>query len=889
MIGQTVSHYRIVEKLGEGAMGVVYLAEDTHLGRQVAIKFLSDAQHHTYRARFLREARAVSTLSHRHIAVVHDYGETPEGQPFIVMEYIKGKTLSDLLHASSLTIKQSVEVVAAVAEALGAAHARGIIHRDIKPSNVLVDKEGEVKVLDFGLVKQLHDEHAPGVGPDANTLLARTSSNIIVGTPLYLSPEQAMGGDVDARSDLFSLGALLYECLAGKPAFSGKSVIEIGAQILHFNPVRPSSINKRVNPELDRISLKALAKKPEARYQTASEMVADLEAALKALDNDDSHRTQRLVASKQSQSSALKSFSNSLRRPRLSISFFVLTLAVVVGGVWATFQWRKTSATVPFQNMQLTRLTNTGKSLQAAISPDGKYFAQVVSEAGQESVVVNHTATESAVVIVPPSAVRYHGLTFSHDGNYIYYVSSEKNDLGLLSRVPVLGGAIKRIMSQVDSPISLSPDDKQLTFVRYSKSEGEYSLMVAQADGTAERTLATRKNGADFSLFGPDWSPDSKTIICAEGSFVGGYHMNVVAVDVANATEKIVPLPSWYGVLRALWVEDGRGLIIAAAEESVSQIQLWYASYPSGETHRITNDSSDYFSISLTADSKKLVAIQLSKRKTIWVAPSGDANRATQVASAVGNTYGLAWTPDARITYSTMASGKLDLWSIRSDGTGRKQLTVDAGSNYHPTVSSDGRYIFFSSNRTGTFNIWRMDEDGSNPKQLTTGESDFFPDPSPDGQWVIYQNGGANFGKPTIWKVSVDGGESIQLTDKNSSVPAVSPDGKSIACRYWDEASNSQTVAIIGIAGGTPIHTFKIPIHLWQRIRWTPDSTALTYVDIHGGVSNVWKQPLDGRASQLTFFTSDQIFSYDWSHDGKQLACERGLETTDVVLMNSKR
>ena len=212
-------------------MGVVYLAEDTHLGRRVAIKFLTKSQDLHYRARFLREARAVSTLSHPHIAIIHDYGETTEGQPFIVMEYIKGETLNDLLHASALTITQAVRFVEAVAEALGAAHARGIIHRDIKPSNVLVDKEGEVKVVDFGLVKQMHEEGAPGDGPDANTLLGRTSSNVVIGTPLYLSPEQAMGAEIDVRSDLFALGALLYECLAGRPAFSGGSVIEIGAQI----------------------------------------------------------------------------------------------------------------------------------------------------------------------------------------------------------------------------------------------------------------------------------------------------------------------------------------------------------------------------------------------------------------------------------------------------------------------------------------------------------------------------------------------------------------------------------------------------------------------------------------------------------------------------------
>ncbi|MEP6912406.1 MAG: hypothetical protein ABI923_06610, partial [bacterium] len=397
-----------------------------------------------------------------------------------------------------------------------------------------------------------------------------------------------------------------------------------------------------------------------------------------------------------------------------------------------------------------------------------------------------------------------------------------------------------------------------------------------------------RRNGDRFSLGGPDWSPDGSLIVCADGSFAGGFHMNVIAFDVAKGTEKLLPLPKWYGVLQALWVKDGSGLIISAADESVSQIQLWYASYPAAEPHRITNDSNDYISISLTANSKELVAIQQNRQKSIWVAPNGDANQARQVASAVGKTYGLAWTPNGRIIYSTMASGKLDLWSIRSDGTGRTQLTLNAGSNYHPSVSPDGRYIVFASNRTGTFNIWRMDADGGNQKQLTNSGSDFRPASSPNSQWIIYQQGDGASGKPTLWKVSIDGGEPVQLTDVNSSVPAISPDGKLIACRFWDETDNSKKIAIVPFSGGQPVKTLGITIHPWQRVLWTNDGSAVTYVDVRGGISNIWRQSLDGGPpSQLTFFKSDQIFSYDWSHDGKQLACERGLETTDVVSISS--
>jgi len=336
MIGRTISHYRILSQLGEGGMGVVYVAEDTNLGRRVALKVPTAAAAKNYRARFLREARAVSALSHPHIAAVYDYGETADGQPFIVMELVSGSTLGDLLLSSALTIPRAVEIVEDVAGALAEAHERGIIHRDIKPSNILINDRGEVKVLDFGLAKQLEAEGVYDVDPEAKTLIStQTRSDVIVGTPLYLSPEQARGAKVDRRSDLFALGTLLYECLAGRPAFSGANVIEIGAQVLHVDPAPPSKFNPRVPAELNRITLKALAKKPEARYQSAEEFAADLRAVGAKLSKTDAARTRRITTQSMTvRSSALMTLSETLRRPRLSPAAFAATLLIVLLGVW---------------------------------------------------------------------------------------------------------------------------------------------------------------------------------------------------------------------------------------------------------------------------------------------------------------------------------------------------------------------------------------------------------------------------------------------------------------------------------------------------------------------------------------------------------------------------
>ena len=289
MIGQTISHYRILDKLGEGGMGVVYLAEDTLLGRRVAIKFPTAASEESnFRGRFLREARSISALSHPHIATVHDYGETADGQPYIVMELVTGEDLSVLVRTGRLSLRRILEIISDVVDALAEAHAAGIVHRDIKPSNVMINERGKVKVLDFGLAKQIECATQTGELSDAErearTLLATgTQTGTVIGTPLYLSPEQAAGRPVDARSDIFALGALLYECISGRPPFIGSNALDICAQVLYVDPPPPSQHNARLPAELDRIALKALAKKPEARYQTAADLNADLRAVLSSL------------------------------------------------------------------------------------------------------------------------------------------------------------------------------------------------------------------------------------------------------------------------------------------------------------------------------------------------------------------------------------------------------------------------------------------------------------------------------------------------------------------------------------------------------------------------------------------------------------------------------
>jgi tetratricopeptide (TPR) repeat protein/predicted Ser/Thr protein kinase len=384
MIGQTISHYRILNQLGHGGMGVVYVAEDTHLGRRVAVKFSSASPENTqFRARFLREARAASALNHPHIASIYDYGETPEGHPFIVMELVSGEDLFHVLRSGPMPVAQSLRIVEEVAEALGEAHRQGIAHRDIKPSNIVLGERGEVKVLDFGLAKQMQE--APP-SQDASTILtSATMEGTILGTPQYMSPEQAKDLPLGPASDLFSLGAVLYECLAGQPAFTGANPVEILAAVLHVDPPPPSQFNPQVTPEMDRIALKALAKQPEARYQSADEMAADLRAAGRLgpdLAPSESRETELLaVPAIPTAAASAAAAARPVRRRRVvaMAAVALLAAAVLVGWWWLPARrYRPAPDALRWYQEGVTALRDgtyykASKALERAASSDSRF------------------------------------------------------------------------------------------------------------------------------------------------------------------------------------------------------------------------------------------------------------------------------------------------------------------------------------------------------------------------------------------------------------------------------------------------------------------------------------------------------------------------------------
>jgi Tol biopolymer transport system component len=938
--GERLGNYEVLRKIGAGGMGEVYLARDTRLGRRVALKLLprSVVLHHDRLRRFMQEALAVSALNHPNILTIHEVGQSGSVH-YIVMEYVDGETLRERLQRSPFRLREALKVASQIADALSAAHSAGIIHRDIKPENVMLRKDGYLKVLDFGLAKLTECPVGMSrVDSEAQTILAiKTNPGVVMGTAEYMSPEQARGLEVDQRTDVWSLGVVLYEMVAGRRPFEGATHGDAIVSILEREPAPLGRQVREVPAELERIVTKALAKDTEERYQTIKDMAIDLKRLRKRLEAEaelersaasatvsgmastdvpagvGAVQTQGVMgtgpAETAASTSSLEYAITEIRRHKMGVVLTsVLLIAALVAGGYGLFKLlarNEAKPSAPFQAMKILQLTGEGTATMTAISSDGKYVAYVLREGGQETVKVRQVATSSDLQIVPASETHCIGLTFSPDGNYLYYVTlqlrggpgalSDWDVSGTLYHVPVLGGTARRLLTGVASPVTFSPNGARFAFVRSYTDRGESALVVANADGGGEQKLSTRahpdvyvSNGRYGS--GPAWSPDGKIIACGVGRFA---RQQVVQVSALDGSERPLSSQSWQFVGRLAWLPDGSGLVMTARDQSLVS-QLWLLSYPSGEVRRITNDLNSYADVSLDAQAHSLVSVQSEAlTMSLWViGPDENSVRTKKIVSA--GALEVSWTPDGRLVYGARSGDQMNLWMVNSDGTELKQLTAFTNSlNVRATVSPDGRYIVFASDRAGprTRNIWRVDIDGSNPVQLTSGEGETWPIFSHDGRWVIYA--AIVSGKLTLRKVPVDGGDPVQLAVTVSfPVPSVSPDGKLISYTDRDERPGSPVrIVIIPFDGGDPVKTFDLPPNFEHAgVRWTPDGRALMYVDNRDSVDNIWSQPLNGGAPRkITDFKSDQMGMFDWSRDGKQLAVWRGTQNSNVVLINDLR
>jgi Tol biopolymer transport system component len=909
--GSSISHYRIVSRLGAGGMGEVYLARDETLERSVALKIIPPERVGSEERvrRFVQEAKSASALNHPNIVTIHEIGRAevtsdgvvgPTAAPsrsihFIAMEFVSGHTLRHLIHDEKTDLRTLLGWLVQAADGLARAHASGIVHRDIKPENIMVTKDGFAKILDFGLAKLVERREAT---PDATDLPTATKEStregVLLGTISYMSPEQIQGRAVDHRADVFSFGCVLYEAVTRRRAFSAETDVETLHRILKENPAPLEELNPQAPAVLRRLIRRCLAKNPEQRLQSMKDLSLELAEIVEEFET--------LSASESSGSGATAAPGRTRGLPRLAWAGIVaglLTVAVLAGvatrGLWTRgHQGLSTSE----QRMKLTSLTSDGSTSTAALSPDARYLARVVRDKAGYSLRVLQIATGSDVALLPPSPEQFVGLCFSPDGDYIYFVRFDPRSTvySSLQQIPTLGGTPRKLVFDIDSGVAFSPDGKRIAFIRQNPLEGGSALLVADADGTNEHKLVVLewKRAESFVTTAPAWSPDGRRIATVTRGAGGPFDQRVAMVEVSSEERRQVAGP-WAWVSSLAWLPNGKGLMLAAARNpSETRGQLWLLSYPGAEATRVTNDLSDYWSFSLSADGKSLAAVQANYVADLWTVPMDDVRRAKALTAASGpdaSPYDVAPGPAGSILYSLMDARGSRIVSLPEAGGNPRTLFSSTFPTYGPRYAAGESTIAFTTTRDGrTTHVWRMAADGGNATQVTTGSGEYLSDVSPNGQWIYF---GTMLGRGS-WQVPARGGTAKQVVDSTALWRArVSPDGSSIAFARLvkNRDRDEQSLAVSPIGGGAPTWTHPWPEGEGERnFEWTRDGKALTYARNPGAVGNVWLQPLDqSPARQITRFDDLRVFGHAWSLDGRTLYVVRGKYASDAVLIRDFR
>ncbi len=546
----------------------------------------------------------------------------------------------------------------------------------------------------------------------------------------------------------------------------------------------------------------------------------------------------------------------------------------------------------PSPSMNVTRFTSTGKAQDAAISPDGKYVVYVINDGGKQSLWVKQVASGSEVQIVPPADVTLQGLDFSSDGNYVFYNVWDKIHVGEIYRIPVLGGTSIRVVNDVMPGLSISPDDREIAFVRSVASANESLLMAARSDGSGERVVSKIGTHQKGWFGGSAWSPDGGSIAFAMGDVgeQGQSYVRIARIPVEGGQPEFLSERRFVGVGSLAWHPSGKHLILTAADQVATPNQLWQLDVSTGEATRISNDLNGYYGLSVTADGRSLVTTQGDFQSNLFIGAESSDAEWRRLTSGRYEGLNVTWSPDGRIVYVSKETGNDDLWIMNADGSAKRRLTTDLSIDTDPTVTSDGRSIIFASLRSGVPHLYKMSIDGGEQVQITNGTGEWAPVASPTEPYIVYQSANHR----GVWKLDLASGAESRINDAFSYLPAFSPDGKRLIFSYWDDGSKPEQLrhAYIDLKTGKQIGLPSLPRSAVREssqvvLQWTSDGRSFAYIDDRDGISNIWRQPLDGGPAQkITSFNDSYIFNFNWSRSGR-IALARGGYAFDVVLITN--